>query len=188
MQERRSFPTQPQCPRLILYHQTHLDHSDNPISILPVLTNNTGVTHVIIAAIHLNEGPGNITLNDHPPDYPKFNTLWSEVAQLQTAGVKVMGMLGGAAKGSYARLSGSDDEVCAFTFTSYGKEVEMRKCVFKTREAYRWHHTLSLRAYAPSTRERVVTNTPQTTIDICAVRNILPSTCYSHSVKEPPGT
>lgn len=52
-----------QGPKVVVYHQTH--HRDgNPVSILPLITNQTGVTHVIIAAIHLNEGPGNITLND----------------------------------------------------------------------------------------------------------------------------
>lgn len=63
---------------------------------------------MIIAAIHLNEGPGNITLNDDPPDAGKFDTLWGETAWLQASGVKVLGMLGGAAKGSYARLDGND--------------------------------------------------------------------------------
>lgn len=91
----------------MIYHQTH--HQNNqPVSILPLITNATGVTHVIIAAIHLNEGPGNVTLNDDPPSAPKFNTLWAEVAWLQAAGVKVLGMLGGAAKGSFARLDGED--------------------------------------------------------------------------------
>lgn len=106
-----SAPTLPisQGPRVILYHQTH--HGPNngpPVSLLPLITQQTGVTHVIVAAIHLNEGPGNITLNDNPPDHEKFNTLWGEVAWLQASGVKILGMLGGAAKGSYARLDGDD--------------------------------------------------------------------------------
>ena len=81
------------------------------MSLLPLITQNTGVTHVIIAAIHLNEGPGNITLNDDPFDAEKFRTLWAEVAWLRGAGVKVLGMLGGAARGSFERLGGSDEEV-----------------------------------------------------------------------------
>ena len=98
-----------QGPRVILYHQTH--HGPNngpPVSLLPLITNATGVTHIIIAAIHINEGPGNISLNDDPPEAPKFSTLWSECAWLQASGVKVLGMLGGAAKGSYERLDGED--------------------------------------------------------------------------------
>lgn len=106
-------PSTHPLPRFVLYAQTHHKPGpapQEPISLLPLITNNTGVTHVIVAAIHLNEGPGNITLNDDPPDSPKFDTLWAEVAWLQGAGVKVMGMLGGAAKGSYWRLQGSDEE------------------------------------------------------------------------------
>ncbi|CZT22428.1 related to chitinase [Ramularia collo-cygni] len=96
--------------RVIVYHQTH--HQPNngpPVSLLPLLANQTGVTHVIIAAIHLNEpGDNIITLNDHPPNHEKFNTLWAEVAWLQASGVKCLGMLGGFAKGSYERLDGDD--------------------------------------------------------------------------------
>jgi len=100
-----------QGPRLIVYHQTIHDHAGNCHSLLPLLTNNTGVTHIIVAAIHLNEGPGNITLNDHTPDDKRFEQLWGEVKWLQGSGVKVLGMLGGAAKGSFERLSGSDETV-----------------------------------------------------------------------------
>jgi hypothetical protein len=99
-------------PRLIVYHQTFHDQSGNYNSLLPLLTNNTGITHVIIAAIHLNEGPGNISLNDHPPNNSRYDTLWSEVAWLQGSGIKVLGMLGGAAKGSYERLTGVEETVC----------------------------------------------------------------------------
>ena len=98
-------------PRLIVYHQTIHDPQGNYHSLLPLLTNNTGITHVIVAAIHLNEGPGNITLNDHRPDDKRFDQLWGEVAWLQGSGVKVLGMLGGAAKGSFERLSGDDESV-----------------------------------------------------------------------------
>ncbi|KAF2837651.1 glycoside hydrolase family 18 protein [Patellaria atrata CBS 101060] len=103
-----------QGPRLILYHQTHHDRNGSSISILPLVLNPTGITHVIIAAIHLNEGPGNITLNDDVPDARKFDALWGEVAWLKGTGVKVMGMLGGAAKGSFWRLSGSEEEFEAY--------------------------------------------------------------------------
>jgi len=96
-------------PRVILYHQTHHGPNDGPpVSLLPLITHNTGITHVIIAAIHVNEGPGNISLNDHYPDHERFSTLWGEVAWLQASGVKVLGMLGGAAKGSFERLDGED--------------------------------------------------------------------------------
>lgn len=100
-----------QGPKVVVYHQTH--HGPNggpPVSLLPLITNNTGVTHVIVAAIHLNDPAGNITLNDDSPDHEKFNTLYGEMAWLQASGVKILGMLGGAAKGSYERLDGADPE------------------------------------------------------------------------------
>jgi cyclin-dependent kinase len=75
------------------------------------LTNNTGITHVIIAAIHLNDEPGNITLNDHRPDDKRFDQLWGEVGWLQGSGVKVLGMLGGAAKGTFEKLGGDEESV-----------------------------------------------------------------------------
>lgn len=117
-------PTDTTAPRLILYAQTHHDPSGAPISLLPLITQNTGVTHVIIAAIHLNEGPGNITLNDDPFDAEKFRTLWAEVAWLRGAGVKVMGMLGGAARGSFERLSGGEAEVSCVGVVSFVARVE----------------------------------------------------------------
>ncbi|KAI8931513.1 hypothetical protein NX059_011173 [Plenodomus lindquistii] len=96
-------------PRLIVYHQTLHDPDGTYHSLLPLLTNNTGITHVIIAAIHLNDGPGNITLNDHKPDDKRYDQLWGEVGWLQGSGINVLGMLGGAAKGSFDKLSGDDD-------------------------------------------------------------------------------
>ena len=98
-------------PRLVVYHQTIHDPQGNCNSLLPLLTNNTGITHVIVAAIHLNDGPGNITLNDHRPDDKRYDQLWGEVIWLQGSGVKVLGMLGGAAKGTFERLSGDDESV-----------------------------------------------------------------------------
>ncbi|CAN9140221.1 unnamed protein product [Alternaria alternata] len=101
-------------PRLIVYHQTYHDSNGNYHSLLPLLTNNTGITHVIIAAIHLNDGPGNITLNDHGPDDKRYDQLWGEVNWLQGSGVKVLGMLGGAAKGSFEKLSGEEENFEAY--------------------------------------------------------------------------
>lgn len=106
------------APRLVLYQQTHHTPSGEPISILPLIQNNTGVTHLYIAAVHLNEPPGNITLNEHRPDDPRYDQLWREVRQLQEAGVKVMIMLGGAARGSFQRLDGSQAQVRHFISSS----------------------------------------------------------------------
>jgi hypothetical protein len=104
-------PSTGPTPRLILYQQTHHEPNGKAISLLPLLTEKTGITHLYIAALHLN-GPGNVTLNDHAPGDARHDQLWREVKVLQDAGVKVMGMLGGAAKGSFERLSGKEEHVC----------------------------------------------------------------------------
>lgn len=99
-------------PRLILYYQTHHDgDTGNYISVLPLITKQgISLTHLILAAIHINEDPEKITVNDHHPSHTRFQTLWAELRILQASGVKVMGMLGGAAHGSYQRLDGSDEQ------------------------------------------------------------------------------
>ncbi len=95
-------------PRLITYYQTHHDASGNFISILPLIKEpGIEITHVNVAAIHVNEDPANITLNDHHPDHERFDSLWAEMRILQASGVKVLGMLGGAAKGTFSRLDTS---------------------------------------------------------------------------------
>lgn len=96
--------------RVILYHQTLLPNSGPYVPMKPLLSNNTGITHVIIAAIHINGEPGDITLNDDPPDSPKHDPLWNEVPLLKQGGVKIMGMLGGAAQGSFQRLDGDQEK------------------------------------------------------------------------------
>ncbi|KAF6837142.1 alkaline phosphatase [Colletotrichum plurivorum] len=101
--------TQP-LPRVISYYQTHHTSDGKPISILPLLTQaDISVTHVILAAIHINDDAQDLTLNDHDADDPRFLTLWAELRVLQASGVKVLGMLGGAAQGSYERLDGAED-------------------------------------------------------------------------------
>ncbi|EON66214.1 hypothetical protein W97_05607 [Coniosporium apollinis CBS 100218] len=95
-------------PRIICYHQTHY-HDGKFVSILPLILKKTGVTHVVIAAIHINQPDskeGFIALNDDPYDAPKNDQLWAEVRLLQNAGVRVLGMLGGAAQGSFTKLDG----------------------------------------------------------------------------------
>jgi hypothetical protein len=97
-------PTRQHLPRLVLYAQTFYEDANylKSVSLLPLI-HNPAVTHVNIAAFHLN-GPGLINLNDFPPSDSRYNTLWKQVKKLKKAGIKVMAMLGGAAKGSYWRL------------------------------------------------------------------------------------
>ncbi|KAH8879612.1 glycoside hydrolase family 18 protein [Thozetella sp. PMI_491] len=99
----------PPVPRIITYYQTHHDAQGKLISPLSLIQQpGIGLTHLILAAIHLNEDPDGMTLNDHHPSHERFITLWAHLRVLQAAGIKVLGMLGGAAQGSYARLDGSE--------------------------------------------------------------------------------
>ncbi|KAI1809090.1 glycoside hydrolase family 18 protein [Poronia punctata] len=92
-------------PRLILYHQTTHSPDGTVCSILPLITQpGISVTHIIVAAIHINEDADALTLNDHPPSDARFATTWAELRVAQASGITVMGMLGGAARGSYTRL------------------------------------------------------------------------------------
>ncbi|KAH8807630.1 glycoside hydrolase family 18 protein [Xylogone sp. PMI_703] len=103
-----------QTPRLVVYVQTFTDTMGKPLSLLPLLEEKTGVTHVIIGSLHLHEEPGKIMLNNDPLNSPIYDSIWEEVKILQRGGIKVMALLGGAAGGTYQRLKGGDD-----TFNSY---------------------------------------------------------------------
>jgi hypothetical protein len=94
-------------PRVVCYFQTHHKGLEY-VSLLPLLTNPSGATHVILAAVHINADPSNLTLNDDAPSHPKYTQLWDEVVVLQDSGIKVLCMLGGAAKGSFVRLDYSE--------------------------------------------------------------------------------
>lgn len=95
-------------PRVVLYVQTHHEPDGTYHSLLPLLERPCGATHVIIAAIHVNGDPNDIRLNDHVPSNERYNQLWDEVVVLQDSGIKVLGMLGGAAKGTFARLDNGE--------------------------------------------------------------------------------
>lgn len=101
-------------PRLVAYIQTFKSVDGGPLSLLPLLNEHTGVTHVLLSAVHLNDQPGDITLNNDHPNNTMYDTLWSEVKQLQAGGIKVMMMLGGAARGTFGRLSGDDESFHAY--------------------------------------------------------------------------
>jgi len=94
--------------RIATYYQTHNLKDGTYVSLLPLL--NSAITHVNIAAIHINKTPGDITLNDDPPSSDIYAGFWKEVAALQSSGIKVLGMLGGAAQGSFKRLDGDAEQ------------------------------------------------------------------------------
>ena len=89
--------------RNIAYVQTFTDSSGNWFNLTDLVTQNTGLTHLILASLHL-DSPTEIHLNDNDIDSAYWDPLWPMVSSLQSAGVKVMLMMGGAAHGSYANL------------------------------------------------------------------------------------
>jgi chitinase len=93
--------------RVVVYYQTQYSNGTY-VSPRPLTDNATGVTDVLVGAIHLN-GDGIVTLNDNPPDDAKFDQMWSDLGAMQGKGVHVLGMLGGAAQGSFQRLDSQFD-------------------------------------------------------------------------------
>ncbi len=94
--------------RVIYYYQTLTDLSP-VINNLNPNTQKPFATDIMLSAFHLgNMSDGTlIHLNRLPPDDPSFNTVWQQLGQLQSMGVSVHMMLGGAAQGSYSSLFGN---------------------------------------------------------------------------------
>nr|ACV60538.1 endo-beta-N-acetylglucosaminidase [Flammulina velutipes]ACY01407.1 endo-beta-N-acetylglucosaminidase [Flammulina velutipes] len=89
--------------RLVVYYQTHYKNGAF-VSPLPLIGY---VTHLLLAAFHLNMGnvgPDIVHLNDFMPSDAYFAPMWPEIAMMQGNGTKVLGMLGGAAPGTYECL------------------------------------------------------------------------------------
>lgn len=98
--------------RVIYYYQTQYNGSTY-VSLEPIwttlnpATTKPYVTDLLVAAFHLGYNSNNtpyIHLNDNVPSDSMFTTMWQQVATLQSYGVTVRMMLGGAAQGSYADL------------------------------------------------------------------------------------
>ncbi|KAK1220321.1 hypothetical protein PQX77_016916 [Marasmius sp. AFHP31] len=89
--------------RVVMYYQTQKQYG-RYISPLPLLNY---ITHLFLAAFHLNMGnigPDIVHLNDFMPSDPYYAPMWPDIAIMQANGVKVVGMLGGAAPGTYECL------------------------------------------------------------------------------------
>lgn len=102
-----------ELPRLVIYFQTTHDADGNPVSMLPLVEEQgIALTHLIVCSFHISDTDP-IHLNDYPPDDPRFYTLWNETAIMKASGVRVMGMVGGAAAGSFSSdtLDSEDDAV-----------------------------------------------------------------------------
>jgi chitinase len=101
-------------PRLVIYYQTTHDGNNNPISMLPLITEqNIALTHLIVCSLHI-QADSVIHLNDFPPNDPHFDTVWEEARILQDAGVKILGMVGGAAPGSFTTQTLDSPDTATF--------------------------------------------------------------------------
>lgn len=89
--------------RNVAYIQTFTDPNGNWYNLTDLITQHAGLTHLILASLHL-DSPTQIHLNDNDIESSYWDPLWPMVLSLQSAGVKVMLMMGGAAQGSYANL------------------------------------------------------------------------------------
>jgi len=106
--------------RVVVYYQTQYDHSvpaNTPygyyVSPLPLAT---VITTLIVAAIHVQQVNGQnwlytVTINDDPPWHPMYTQMWADFAVMQAKGIKILGMLGGAAVGSFGCLSGDNFQI-----------------------------------------------------------------------------
>ena len=86
--------------RVVMYYQTQYQNGVY-VSPLPLIGY---VTHLLLAAFHLNmghTGPDIVHLNDFQPSADYYAPMWPDIAALQGNGTKVIGMLGGAAPGTY---------------------------------------------------------------------------------------
>ena len=92
--------------RVALYYQTQYDWGNNATYVSPLPLINL-VTHLYLAAYHINQGKigDSITLNDNVPYAPYYDQMWKDIAQLKANGIKIVGMLGGAAPGTYTCLT-----------------------------------------------------------------------------------
>ncbi|AZM57048.1 chitinase [Streptomyces sp. WAC 01529] len=97
--------------RVVVYYQTQYTNGSY-VSPLALTERNTGVTDVLVAAVHLNDlnGPyAPVHLNDDPPQSAKYDRMWRDLKTMQGKGVHVLAMIGGAAPGSFTRLDNEFD-------------------------------------------------------------------------------
>lgn len=78
--------------KIIYYYQTFE-------SLKPILVKNTVVTHLHVSSVHFGKttsGKPYIHINDNAPDWEGFATLWEELQQAKSLGIKIVLMVGGA--------------------------------------------------------------------------------------------
>jgi chitinase len=93
--------------RVVAYYQTQFDDGSY-VSPRDLTDHDTGATDVNVGAFHLNDD-GSVTLNDSSPDDSKYDRMWSDLGAMHDKGVHVIGMVGGAAKGTFQHLDSDFD-------------------------------------------------------------------------------
>lgn len=63
-------------PRQVMYIQTFHYTNGGKLSLLPLVQQKTGVTHILLSALHVNEQPGDINLNDDNPNSTVWDPVW----------------------------------------------------------------------------------------------------------------
>lgn len=78
--------------RIIYYYQTFT-------GLEPILEKPCIVTHIHLSSIHFGSNSDNspyIHLNDHSPNDPKFDQVWTDINKAHQSGIKIILMVGGA--------------------------------------------------------------------------------------------
>lgn len=95
-------------PRVVIYHQSVLAESGIPTSLRPLVREKTGITALILGNFHIrmihkatdmktqeigdNDSVA-VFLNEYAIEDPNIEDIWVDTQYLQTAGVKVIGLL-----------------------------------------------------------------------------------------------
>lgn len=90
--------------RNVYYYQTF-------VGLKPVLENSNAVSVLNVSSIHFGKddsGKPYIHLNDLPPDDSTFDMLWEQTKQASDKGIKIVLMVGGAARTYHALFSEFD--------------------------------------------------------------------------------
>ncbi len=85
----------------MVYHQSHGAGADY-VPLGPMVASGR-LTQLIIAAVHITDD-GRVVLNDHDHDDAYHDRLWTELADVQQAGVQALAMVGGWAPGTTNKL------------------------------------------------------------------------------------
>lgn len=91
-------------PRVVAYYQTIYETDATGRHYVDPTLLAGAATDVNVGAIHLDDD-GSLHVNDVTADHPELAPMWTDLAALQDAGVRVHAFVGGAAAGTYRNLA-----------------------------------------------------------------------------------